>query len=60
MGHQQIIDNINDNKEKIIDSDIQTKKVMREETELLLNKQRTIFHILSVVTLVTVVITYNI
>ena len=60
MGHQEIINNINANKAKIIDSDIQTKKVMREETELILNKQRTIFNILSVVTLVTVIITYNI
>jgi hypothetical protein len=60
MGHEEIIHTIQENKNKIIDSDIQTKKVMREETELILNKQRTIFHILSVVTLVTVIVTYNI
>jgi hypothetical protein len=60
MGHQEIINTIKENKRKFIESDVHTTKVMREETELILNKQRTIFHILSVVTLVTVIVTYNI
>jgi hypothetical protein len=37
-----------------------TSRVMREETELILNKQRTIFHILTVTTLVTLIITFSI
>ena len=42
----------------IIDDDaINTKNVMREETELLLQKQRTIYNILIVTTLVSVFIT---
>ena len=42
----------------IIDDDtINTKNVMREETELLLQKQRTIYNILIVTTIVSVFIT---
>ena len=40
--------------------DYDTARVMREETGLILNKQRTIFNILTVTTLVTVIITINI
>jgi hypothetical protein len=40
--------------------DYETARVMREETELILNKQRTIFHILTVSTLVTLIITFSI
>jgi hypothetical protein len=39
------------------DEDIHTKKVMREETELLLKRQKAIYNILTVVTLVSVLIT---
>ena len=39
------------------DQDIHTKKVMREETELLLKRQKAIYNILTVVTLVSVLIT---
>ena len=43
-----------------INSNYETARVMREETELLLNKQRTIFHMLTVSTLVTLIITFSI
>jgi len=39
------------------DLEIHTRNVMREETEMLLNKQKTIFNILTVVTIVSVLIT---
>ena len=39
------------------DSQIYTGNVMREETELLLKRQKTIFNILTVVTIVTILIT---
>ena len=60
MGREEIIHQIESNASKINDSDIQTKDVMREETELILNKQRTIFNILSVATVITIIITFNI
>ena len=60
MGREEIIHEIESNASKINDSDIQTKDVMREETELILNKQRTIFNILSVATVITIIITFNI
>ena len=60
MGREEIIHQIDANVSKINDSDIQTKDVMREETELILNKQRTIFNILSVATVITIIITFNI
>ena len=60
MNRQQMIDNIKSNEAKIMASDFDTKKVMREETELILNKERTIFNILTVATIITVIITYNI
>lgn len=42
-------------------NDIQTtKEVMREEVELLVKKERTIFTILSIATLVTIIITIKI
>jgi len=41
----------------INESDVHTKKVMREETELILKKQRAIYNILTVVTIVTILIT---
>ena len=41
------------------DTDIQTKKVMREETELLLKRQKAIYNILAVVTIVSVLITFK-
>ena len=40
--------------------DYETAHVMREESELILNKQRTIFHILTVSTIVTLIITFSI
>ena len=46
--------------EGVILSEYETARVMREETELLLNKQRSIFHILTVSTLVTLIITFSI
>jgi hypothetical protein len=60
MGREEIFHQIDENVSKINDSDIQTKDVMREETELILNKQRTIFNILSVATVITIIITFNI
>ena len=60
MGREEIIHEIESNTSKINYSDIQTKDVMREETELILNKQRTIFNILSVATVITIIITFNI
>jgi hypothetical protein len=51
--------NIIENESKIL-SKYETAHVMREETEMLLNKQRTIFHILTVSTLVTLIITFSI
>ena len=38
---------------------VSTNDVMREETELLLKRQKTIYNILAVVTIVSVVITVN-
>jgi hypothetical protein len=38
---------------------VTTNDVMREETELLLKRQRTIYNILAVVTVVSVVFTVN-
>ena len=46
--------------QEMADSAIDTHNVMREETELILNKQRTIFNILSVATVITIIITFNI
>jgi hypothetical protein len=43
----------------INDKEVNTKKAMREETGLLLNRERTIFQILSVATIVSVIITVN-
>jgi len=43
----------------INDKEVNTKKAMREETGLLLNKERNIFHILSVATIISVIITVN-
>ena len=43
----------------IDESDKATKKAMKEETGLLLNKERNIFNILSVATVLSVVITVN-
>lgn len=40
--------------------DLITKEVRREETELNVQKQKTIFTILSIVTLVTIIITIKI
>ena len=51
--------NIIENETKIL-SHYETAHVMREETELLLNKQRTIFHMLTATTLVTLIITFSI
>ena len=48
---------IEQNSKLINDSDIDTKIVMREETELLLNKERTIFNILLFVTTATIILT---
>ena len=45
------------NYSSVNDTDIQTKEVMREETELLLKKERTTHNILTVVTIVTVLFT---
>lgn len=39
------------------DIEIHTKNVMREETEMLLQKQKAIFNILTVVTIVSVLFT---
>ena len=40
--------------------DFNTTQVMKEETELILNKQRNLFNILTVVTIVTVIISVTI
>jgi len=48
------------NEQQMYESQIDTHSVMREETELILNKQRTIFNILSVATVITIIITFNI
>ena len=41
------------------DINVNTNRVMREETELLLQRQKTIYNILVVVTIVSVVFTVN-
>ena len=41
------------------DINVNTNRVMREETELLLQRQKTIYNILVVVTIVSVVFTIN-
>jgi hypothetical protein len=41
------------------DINVNTNEVMREETELLLKRQKTIYNILAVVTVVSVVFTVN-
>lgn len=41
------------------DINVNTNRVMREETELLLQRQKTIYNILAVVTVVSVLITVN-
>jgi hypothetical protein len=51
--------NIGENEMKL-SLNYETARVMREETELLLNKQRTIFHMLTATTLVTLIITFSI
>ena len=43
----------------IDESDKATKKVMKEETGLLLNRERNIFNILTVATVLSVIITIN-
>jgi len=52
--------NDNPNYSPNVKYDYVTAKVMREETGLILNKQRTIFNILTVTTLVSVIITISI
>jgi len=58
-GRMQDLGYIKYYKDTINDVDTNTKKVMREETGLLMNKERTIFHILTVATIVSVIITVN-
>jgi hypothetical protein len=41
------------------DINVNTNRVMREETELLLQRQKTIYNILAVVAVVSVLITVN-
>jgi len=45
------------NYSSVNDADIQTREVMREETELIVKKERTIHNILAVTTIVTILFT---